>query len=421
MNPRPESAGGFPEWPPGLRAVEVRWLDRVRRVFESHGFGPVATSSLEPPEEEPGEALAVGDGDLALCADLTASFARWAADHRDELDLPFRGRQAQRVWRGSREDGVRESTWCALGVVDAAPLSPRLDAELPRVAHEALSGLDLPAWTLGVGNRRVLAGFCEGLGVDEPLLVLRAVARLDELGADRVAQELRWALTTEQVYGVLQLAEQRDVAAVRRLGVESDLLDRGLDEVEAVLAELTDLPEVVPDFSVVGPDHCAGTVYGGRVAPGAGSAGPWSGGVCSGGRYAGRAGLSGVGLAVDLGRLFAAAVDAGLVARGPGTPTEVLVVPRAGRYGEAAATAAALRRGGLNVEIHHAGVHHTGVHHAGVQHREDDPAAAVRRAGRLGIPFAWFPPAVDGEAHEVLDLGSGERVRADPAAWSPRR
>ncbi|MFC6093732.1 hypothetical protein [Saccharothrix lopnurensis] len=201
MNPRPDSAGGFPEWPPGLRAVEARWLDRVRRVFESHGFGPVATSSLEPPGEEPGEALAVGDGDLALCADLTASFLRWAADHRDELDLPFRGRQAQRVWRGSREDGVRESTWCALGVVDAAPLSPRLDAELPRVAHEALSGLDLPAWTLGVGNRRVLAG-----------------------------------------------------------------------------------------FSVVGPDHCAGTVYGGRVAPGAGSAGPWSGGVCSGGRYAGRAG-----------------------------------------------------------------------------------------------------------------------------------
>ncbi|GAA1312519.1 hypothetical protein GCM10009634_80730 [Saccharothrix xinjiangensis] len=73
---------------------------------------------------------------------------------------------------------------------------------------------------------------------------------------------------------------------------------------------------------------------------------------------------------------------------------------------EAAAIAAALRRREVNVEVHH---------------REDKPAAQVRHAARKGIPFAWFPPAVSGGGHEVLDLGTGERVRADPDTWSPRR
>ncbi|GAA1312513.1 hypothetical protein [Saccharothrix xinjiangensis] len=168
MGRRPALVNGFPEWPPHVRAAELRWLDHVRRVVGSHGFCPVATPSLEPLEE--GE------------------------DPRE----------------GGR---FRESTWCALGVVDAGRLSPRFDAELPRVAHEVLSGLDLPAWTIGVGNRKVLAGFCEGLGVDDPLTVLRAVARLGEIGVDGVAEALRWSLTGEQVHGLLQPARTSARAA----------------------------------------------------------------------------------------------------------------------------------------------------------------------------------------------------------------
>ena len=43
------------------------------------------------------------------------------------------------------------------------------DAELPRIVHEILTGLDLPEWSVNVNNRKVLQGFYEGLGIADPL------------------------------------------------------------------------------------------------------------------------------------------------------------------------------------------------------------------------------------------------------------
>jgi histidyl-tRNA synthetase len=42
----------------------------------------------------------------------------------------------------------------------------------------------------------------------------------------------------------------------------------------------------------------------------------------------------------------------------------------------------------------------------------------IRYAERRGIPFVFFP-GVDGGAHQVKDIRSGEQVDADPATWTP--
>src|SRR2546423_10750098 len=38
---------GFPEWLPEQRLVELKWMDDIRRVFESYGFCSLETPSVE--------------------------------------------------------------------------------------------------------------------------------------------------------------------------------------------------------------------------------------------------------------------------------------------------------------------------------------------------------------------------------------
>ena len=42
------SLSGFPELLPSQRFVELAVLDRLREVFELHGFAPVETRAAEP-------------------------------------------------------------------------------------------------------------------------------------------------------------------------------------------------------------------------------------------------------------------------------------------------------------------------------------------------------------------------------------
>jgi histidyl-tRNA synthetase len=439
---RPVPVSGFPEWLPEVRAVEQRWLDRIRAAFERYGFCSVETPSVEALDvlAAKGETsqqvyalrrLQAEAGDdsarLGLHFDLTVPLARYVAQHFNDLVFPFKRYQIQRVWRGERpqEGRFREFTQCDIDVinVDKVPLS--FDAELPRVVHEVLTGLGLPPWTIKINNRKVLQGFYEGLGVADPLAVIRIVDKLDKIGTDGVGELLtvEAGLSPDQVSACLGLAGVRAdgataagagvgvAAAVGALGVKSDLLAEGLDELAFVLAELADLPPgaVVADFSVArGLDYYTGTVYETTFDdwPGFGS-------ICSGGRYDDLAGsyirrsLPGVGISIGLTRIFAKLLAEGRITPGAASPADVLVVvPGEFRRVDAHAVARELRRRGLKVETYH---------------QPDKLAKQIRYASRKKIPYVWFPPFDDGRPHEVKDMATGEQALADPIAWAPPR
>ena len=119
-------------------------------------------------------------------------FARYVAQHFNDLVFPFKRYQIQRVWRGDRpqEGRFREFTQCDIDVINVDRIPLHFDAELPRIVHEVLTGLDIPAWTLNINNRKVLQGFYEGLGITDPLAVIRAVDKLHKIGADAVREIL---------------------------------------------------------------------------------------------------------------------------------------------------------------------------------------------------------------------------------------
>ena len=92
--------------------VELRWMDDIRRVFESYGFCSIETPSVEPIEvllakgETGKEIYAVqrlhaddeaSEARLGLHYDLTVPFARYVAEHFNDLVFPFKRYQIQRA------------------------------------------------------------------------------------------------------------------------------------------------------------------------------------------------------------------------------------------------------------------------------------------------------------------------------------
>lgn len=429
---RPAPISGFPEWLPEVRLVELRWIDRIRLAFERYGFCSVETPSVESLDvllakgETSQEVYTLrrlqedaGDDSssrLGLHFDLTVPFARYVAQNFNDLVFPFKRYQIQRVWRGERpqEGRYREFTQCDIDVINIDQVPLQYDAELPRIIHEILTDLDLPAWSININNRKILQGFYEGLAIPDPLAVIRVADKIDKIGADGARDMLidKVGLTQRQVGACLDLASIRGTDAsviddITALGVKSDLLTEGLTELAFVLTSLADLPAgtIVADLSIArGLDYYTGTVYEGKFAR-------WSqyGSICSGGRYENLAGsfirrdLPGIGMSIGLTRIFAKLVAEGLLGTGPKCPTDVLVViPSDERRPQAITAAAQLRRRGLNTELYH---------------QPDKLSKQIRYASRKGIPFVWFPPFEDGKPHEVKDMKTGEQTTADPENW----
>lgn len=427
---------GFPEWLPGDRLVEQQVLDIVRETFELHGFVNIETRAVEPVERLLGKGgdadkeiygisrLAQGADDerkeaqLGLHFDLTVPFARYVLEHAGKLTFPFRRYQIQKVWRGERpqEGRYREFTQADIDIIGAGELPFHYEAEVPLVIADVFSRLPIGPYRIQVNNRKIPEGFYLGIGFapEEVAGVLRVVDKLDKIGVEGVAAGLvEIGATLEQAEKCLALADisSKDLSfvdQVRDLGVSHETLEAGLEELSAVMAAgIAHAPGIlVADLRVArGLDYYTGTVYETQLV------GQESyGSVCSGGRYDslasdGRTTYPGVGISIGISRLLGRLLPDGAIRATRPTPTCVLVALGAeGDRASAAALATALRARGIACEV--------------------APSAAkfgkqIRYADRRGIPYVWFPPTQEGDAHSVKDIRSGEQVEADPQAWMP--
>ncbi|MBM7520186.1 histidine--tRNA ligase [Nocardioides nitrophenolicus] len=433
---KPTPLSGFPELLPAQRYVEQQVVATLARTFELHGFANVETRAVEPLDQllRKGDTSkevyvlrrlqAAVDGSasdrdkgIGLHFDLTVPFARYVLENAGRLEFPFRRYQIQKVWRGERpqEGRFREFTQADIDIVGRDALPFHHDVEVARVMLEALSGLDfLPGFRLQVNNRKLIQGFYAGLGLDEHGIdeVMRLVDKLDKLDPAKVRELLltEAGVTEDQADKALALATIRTsddsfVARVRVLGVESELLDEGLDElatlVRACAPLATGRTRIEADLSIArGLDYYTGTVFETRL-DGFESLGS----ICSGGRYDalasdGRTTYPGVGISLGLSRLLVPLVQRGVLSADRSVPSVVVVAVTAEETrAEADAVATALRARGIPCEV--------------------APSAAkfgkqIRHAERRGIPYVWFP-----DQGEVKDIRDGNQVAADPATWQP--
>ncbi len=438
MTYRPRPVSGFPEHLPEVRMEELRMLDRIRATFESYGFAPIETPSVEELEvllakgetdkeiytieRLQADEAAGGEARLGLHYDLTVPFARYVAQHFNDLVFPFKRYQMQRVWRGERPQAgrFREFTQCDIDVIGVDNLAVTFDAELAAVAMQALDAIGVEGVELHISNRKILNGFLRGLGVENRVDVIRWMDGLPKKGkqASRPAFQAaighmpEWEKIEEKciLMSAIQSADLSFADKARQAaGVVDDEFEMGLKELSDVIKELKVLgvQNVLADLSIArGFDYYTGTVYEGWFPSVEGSLT-----VVAGGRYDDLAGafinkkLPGVGISIGFSRLFAKLLADKAIDATRKSPADLLIVlPSEERRETMLVTAQALRRRGFKVETYHA---------------PQKIGKQMSYAEKKGIPYVWFPPFDEGGDHEVKDMASGNQTKADVATWNP--
>ncbi|MDI9643609.1 MAG: histidine--tRNA ligase [Candidatus Verstraetearchaeota archaeon] len=256
-------------------------IDRIRSVFESHGFEEMDTPALEL-----WEVLATKGGEeverqiykfqdkagrwLGLRFDLTVPLARVIANMPD-LPKPFKRYCISKVWRYEEPQSgrFREFVQADIDIVG----SPRIEADVVCIstAVDALRGLGLEGFEVKVNNRKILEGMVETLGIDNKVAegVFHALDRLDKVGESKVAEELeKLGIDAEKSAKLLEFTRikgEEAVSFVEERLRESRQATEGIAELRRMI-ELADIfglkGAVVVDFSLVrGLDYYTGPVF----------------------------------------------------------------------------------------------------------------------------------------------------------------
>ncbi len=169
-------------------------LGTLRCVFSSFGFVPLETPTLEYAklvEKEPGEEIEKltykfqdrGGRQVALRAEQTPSLARYIAQNKDRVTLPFKRYQISQDFRAEKPQSgrYREFTQIDLDIVGAD--SPLSDAEFIATLISTFEVLGLKGFKIVINDRQLFA--------DLPPKAVRVLDKWDKIGTVGVKSELK--------------------------------------------------------------------------------------------------------------------------------------------------------------------------------------------------------------------------------------
>jgi histidyl-tRNA synthetase len=210
--PKARRPRGFEDKTADILRAENKLIQAAFSVYDSYGFEPLQTPAFEyadvlgkflPDDDRPNVGVfALRDDDeqwMALRYDLTAPLARFVAEHYNDLAKPYRRYQAGSVFRNEKPGPgrFREFIQCDADSVGAPGAGA--DAEMIMLAADVMqaAGLQEGGYVIRINNRKLLDGILEASGVpntsegaEQRLQILRAIDKLDRLGADGVADLL---------------------------------------------------------------------------------------------------------------------------------------------------------------------------------------------------------------------------------------
>lgn len=158
------------------------------KILNSGDFGSKVRD--EQWQEKNSQKLTTKISEKGLRYDLTVPFARFVAQHQNEITFPFKRYQIQPVWRADRpqKGRYREFYQCDVDVVGSDSLLNELELiQIVELVYEKLN-LDV---TLKINNRKILAGIAEVIGQKDKLIdITVAIDKLDKIGLEEVLKEL---------------------------------------------------------------------------------------------------------------------------------------------------------------------------------------------------------------------------------------
>lgn len=418
---KPSILAGFMELIPSDQILFNNMLDTIRKNYEKFGFLPIDTPVIEKAEillakgggetEKQIYRFQKGDTDLALRFDLTVPLARYVAQHYSELTFPFRRYHIGKVYRGEKAQRgrFREFYQCDIDIIGNGSLDIKNDAEIPGVIYSTFKDLDFGEFTIKINNRKVLNGFFQSLGIENPVDVLRSIDKLEKIGKMAVMEELESigldSTVIDKIFHFINIkgSNKEIIANLKKLDIENELFKKGLEELEAVnhYVGIFGVPEsnFAIDLTISrGLDYYTGTVYETFL-----NDYPQIGSICSGGRYDDLAGyytkqkLPGVGISIGLTRLFYQLKEANLIKSQDQSLSKVLVIPMEDCLDKAIETAAKLRENDINTQVYL---------------EEAKIGKKFSFADKLDIPYVVVigPEEVNNNTYSLRNMKTGEQI-----------
>src|SRR4051794_18233966 len=251
---KPQLLKGFRDFLPNQMILRQRIMNRVREVFERHGFVPLDTPALEYLETLTGkygeeERLLyhftdLGGREVGLRYDLTVPLARVIGVAQHQMTFPFKRYHIGPVWRAEKPQHgrYREFYQCDVDIVGSA--SPLADAEVLATILDALDTLGFRDYHILMNHRKLLAALARYAGVpgEQAGSMIRALDKLAKIGRDGVQAEMeRYGIAADAARRALDLvtaAEDGDNLQI--LGALEDRLARD-DEAVRAIHELRDI------------------------------------------------------------------------------------------------------------------------------------------------------------------------------------
>lgn len=188
---------------PEQESVRRELVRRIEDAFARSGFAPIDTPVLEYAEILLGKGGGEtdkqvyrfhdhGERDVAMRFDLTVPFARYMAQHRNELPTPFKRYHIAKVFRGenTQRGRYREFMQCDVDIVGSDSVSADLDILL--TITEAFLAIGVRGVTIHLSHRGLFNRLLERLGAaDRAVDALRLVDKVRKIGESAVRDQLR--------------------------------------------------------------------------------------------------------------------------------------------------------------------------------------------------------------------------------------
>lgn len=347
MTLKPSIPKGTRDFSPEVIQKRNYIFNSIKEIFRLYGYVPIETPSIEKLTTLTGKYGDEGDkllfkildsGDFlskinqdelnsfnasqlankiagkGLRYDLTVPFARYIAQHQNEITFPFKRYQIQPVWRADRpqKGRYREFYQCDADIVGSRALINEL--ELVQMANDVFKKLNIDI-TIKINSRKTISGIAEAFGHKNKTAVIAAsIDKLDKAGISKVTEELKQQNICDKAILFIEDLLNKDnkdnldklEKLFRNQSTSSETGLKGIDELNYFreMIDALDIPNIKIDMSLArGLDYYTGIIF--EIA-----CNDFPSSIGGGGRYDnlteifGLEGVSGVGISFGAERIF---------------------------------------------------------------------------------------------------------------------
>ncbi|CAN5223161.1 histidine--tRNA ligase [soil metagenome] len=278
-NQAPQTLKGFRDFLPTEKRKRDFIAATIRKTFETHGFEPVETPTLEYASLLLGkygtEADKLvytfadqGDREIGLRYDQTVPTARLLAQYKHLLPKYFRRYQIQNVFRAEKpqKGRFRELTQCDCDIFGTK--SPLADAEILTVFYNVYKNIGLNDSQIILNDRQTLVQTLSAFATDQITVfsIIQSIDKLDKIAEDGVIADLiTKGLSKEKAIEALDAIQNTDMSqnleTIRNYAVKLGIPEKALIFRPTLARGLDYYTGLIFESQV--PDYTAGSLGGG--------------------------------------------------------------------------------------------------------------------------------------------------------------